>query len=149
MLLVQQLETVVMHPDEDPKPFFTRVDKLVLVHMIRAVGIEKTEGGVDSPRESTKQGRRRYTGQYGAPSRPSYEPITYSSPPVTPSSSTSGGYPKHPSLVRGTDLKNLSQLPGKCQKYINRETKSQTRNISYLRKYLHQDCTRQSSKMCT
>ena len=40
-LLVQQLENVTMYPDEDPKTFFTRVDKLV--NMMRRVGITKTE----------------------------------------------------------------------------------------------------------
>ena len=40
-LLVQQLENVTMYPDEDPKTFFTRVDKLV--NMMRKVGITKTE----------------------------------------------------------------------------------------------------------
>ena len=40
-LLVQQLENVTMYPDEDPKTFFTRVDKLV--NMMRRVGISKTE----------------------------------------------------------------------------------------------------------
>ena len=40
-LLVQQLENVIMYPDEDPKTFFTRVDKLV--NMMRRVGITKTE----------------------------------------------------------------------------------------------------------
>ena len=40
-LLVQQLENVTMYPDEDPKTFFTRVDKLV--NMIRRGGITKTE----------------------------------------------------------------------------------------------------------
>ena len=39
-LLVQQLENVTMYPDEDPKTFFTRVDKLV--NMMRRVGITKT-----------------------------------------------------------------------------------------------------------
>ena len=41
ILLVQQLESVTMYPDEDPKTFFTRVDKLV--NMMRRVGITKTE----------------------------------------------------------------------------------------------------------
>ena len=40
-LLVQQLENVTMYPDEDPKTFFTRNDKLV--NMMRRVGITKTE----------------------------------------------------------------------------------------------------------
>ena len=40
-LLVQQLENVTMYPDEDPKTFLTRVDKLV--NMMRRVGIAKTE----------------------------------------------------------------------------------------------------------
>ena len=40
-LLVQQLEKVTMYPDEDPKSFFTRVDKLL--NMMRSVGITKTE----------------------------------------------------------------------------------------------------------
>ena len=40
-LLVQQLDNVTMYPDEDPKTFFTRVDKLV--NMMRRVGITKTE----------------------------------------------------------------------------------------------------------
>ena len=40
-LLVQQLENVTMYPDEDPKMFITRVDKLV--NMMRRVGITKTE----------------------------------------------------------------------------------------------------------
>ena len=40
-LLVQQLENVTMYPDEGPKTFFTRVDKLV--NMMRRVGITKTE----------------------------------------------------------------------------------------------------------
>ena len=40
-LLAQQLENVTMYPDEDPKTFFTRVDKLV--NMMRRVGITKTE----------------------------------------------------------------------------------------------------------
>ena len=40
-LLLQQLENVKMYPDEDPKTFFTRVDKLV--NMMRRVGITKTE----------------------------------------------------------------------------------------------------------
>ena len=40
-LLVQQLENVTMYPAEDPKTFFTRVDKLV--NMMRKVGITKTE----------------------------------------------------------------------------------------------------------
>ena len=43
-LLVQQLENVTMYPDEDPKTFFTRVDKLV--NMMRRVGITKTEGQI-------------------------------------------------------------------------------------------------------
>ena len=41
IILVQQLENVTMYPDEDPKTFFTRVDKLV--NMMRRVGITKTE----------------------------------------------------------------------------------------------------------
>ena len=40
-LLTQQLEYVTMYPDEDPKTFFTRVDKLV--NMRRRVRIPKTE----------------------------------------------------------------------------------------------------------
>ena len=40
-LLVQQLENVTMYPDEDPKTFFTRVDKLV--NMMCRVGITNTE----------------------------------------------------------------------------------------------------------
>ena len=40
-LLSQQLENVTMYPDEDPKTFFTRVDKLV--NMMRRVGDTKTE----------------------------------------------------------------------------------------------------------
>ena len=39
--LVQHLENVTMYPDEDPKTFFTRVDKLV--NMMRRVGITKPE----------------------------------------------------------------------------------------------------------
>ena len=40
-LLVQQLENVTMYPDEDPKRFFTSVDKLV--NMMRRAEMTKTE----------------------------------------------------------------------------------------------------------
>ena len=40
-LLLQQLENVTMFPNEDPKTFFTRVDKLV--NIMRRVGITKTK----------------------------------------------------------------------------------------------------------
>ena len=40
-LLVQQLENVTVYPDEDPKTFFSRADKLV--NMMGRVGITKTE----------------------------------------------------------------------------------------------------------
>ena len=43
-LLLRRLETIEMHPGEDPKLFFARVDGVI--NIMKAVGIEKSERAI-------------------------------------------------------------------------------------------------------